>query len=571
MKKRIVIIVLMFHFQFFSADLNNAPITVANLTLDQKIGQLFLASCIIDQTENAALVAAKNYQTDVQMVKKLIEKYEIGGVVYLGLGTPAQQIETTKLFAQTSKFPLFFAQDFERGLSQRLYNTLRLPFNMTLGALNDDQLLYAMGAEIARQCKIMGVHINLAPVCDTNNNEKNPIINDRSFGDDPANVARKAIAYMHGLQDNGIIACAKHFPGHGDVTKDSHEELPKVPHGRLRLDAIELHPFVKIIEAGVKMIMSAFLEVPALEPETKRPAALSHSIVTKLLKEELGFGGLVITDGLDMKGVTNFSDAGDIALQALLAGNDLLICSKDIAKSIKSIKEAIMNGTFAQDELDKRVAKILRAKQWAFEQHKKDSQNFGNLAALFTPSAHTLKQQLFSQAVTLAQDPHHAMPGKNHQPIILITFSHNKEQSVFAETLRQYVPIKEFILDSYVSTDEIKSVLQSIENNHLVIVSLLHMERLGSLHFDAKTSEKKLVNDFGITPQTIDSLNALRQSGKKIIIVVFGNPYSLKFFDKSDTFLVAYENDPDAQKAAAQILTGNLTPQGRLPVTYSPK
>jgi len=254
-------------------------------------------------------------------------------------------------------------------MSKRLPTVEQFPDSATLGTYNDDEV-YAIGAKLAALCKELGVHINFAPVVDVNTNPDNPIINNRSFGTTPDLVTQKAIAFMHGLQDNGIFACAKHFPGHGDTKIDSHKGLPRVPHTRERLDRVELPPFISLINGGVACVMVAHLEVPALEPKANRPTSLSHNVVTNLLQEEFCFEGLVFTDALDMQGIIKHCQPGKIELNALLAGNDILLCPMDVPKSIALIKQSLNEGKISVEELDRHVLKILHAKQWIFEHLK---------------------------------------------------------------------------------------------------------------------------------------------------------------------------------------------------------
>ncbi len=545
---RISYLIFFFNCSSLATHSFNPEQILASLTLEEKIGQLFIATCIIDQKENAAIVAHKGYATDINTIKRYIAKYHIGGVIYLGMGTVEPQILATQEFQQASKTPLLIAMDFERGLTMRLHDAPRFPYNMTLGALNDNQLIYQMGAEIARECKLIGVHINLAPVADVNNNPANPVINDRSFGQDPEKVAQKAIAYMQGLQDNGILACAKHFPGHGDVNTDSHHELPQVTHNIERLHAVELYPFKKLIDSNISMIMTAFLEVPALESEQKKPAALSKNIVTHLLKEQLGFQGLVVTDGLDMAGATQYAQDQDIALQALLAGNDLLICSRNIPASIESIQQAIEAGLLTNQELDQKVLKILHAKAWALEQQvtaKAQSQNI-----LFSSEAADLKKQLFSQTITIAQDRNQLLP-LTPSSCTVITFSKSNKKSTFTQALSSYCHVAEMII-----SDQHTNLIELMESykTDVVIINLLSMTRFAA-------------QNFGITQSMLEAFHSIRLQGKKIIFVVFGNPYSLKQFHADDTILIGYENDTDAQEAAAHVLIGKLPAQGALPVT----
>ncbi len=368
------------------------------LTLDQKIGQLFMVAAIIDQKSNDVLMQNAPYNMDPDHIELCIKKYHVGGMIFHGTCTPEKQMAATNYYQSLSSIPLLIGQDLEWGLTMRLRNTLRFPYNVELGKLKNNELIYKMGKEIGKQCKQLGVHMNFAPVVDVNNNPNNPVIGKRSFGDDPENVAQKGIAFMRGLQDVGIIACAKHFPGHGDTDMDSHFDLPKIPHARERLDAIELYPFRKMIEAGVQSVMLAHLEIPALDATKHLPSSLSYAITTKLLQHELGFQGLVITDGLGMQGVLKHHKPGELELKALLAGHDILLCPMDVPKAVELIKLAIADGRFSEQKLDRRVYKILLAKEWAFShrEHPEPGDALPPILEVISDVAKQLQRELYA-------------------------------------------------------------------------------------------------------------------------------------------------------------------------------
>lgn len=385
-------------------------IQLASLSLDQKIGQLFMVPAVSCEVQNTAFMATQPYAMHKEYIEELITQYHAGGVIFLGRGEPEKQIARTRGYQQLSAIPLFIGMDFEWGLDMRLNDTVRFPRAMTQGALSDERIIYEIGVEIGRQSRAMGVHLVFAPVVDVNNNPANPVINSRSFGDDPEAVARKAILMMQGLRDGGVVSCAKHFIGHGDTHIDSHEDLPTITHDRNRLDAVELYPFKRLIAAGVPAIMIAHLAVPALEPRANVPASLSYAIVTKLLKHELGFEGLVITDGLGMVGVTKNRERGEPEYEALLAGSDLLLCPVDVPRAVELIKQALADGRFTAAELDQRVLKILRLKAVCAQQSARAFKPEYDRTLLHTPHAYALKKQAYTQAVTLVRDNQHLLP-----------------------------------------------------------------------------------------------------------------------------------------------------------------
>ncbi|MDX1628827.1 MAG: glycoside hydrolase family 3 protein, partial [Fulvivirga sp.] len=318
----------------------------SSLSLNEKIGQLFMVAAYSGGNE-------QHYQ----VIDQLVKKHHIGGLIFMQ-GHPHSQASLTNRYQRHAEVPLLIAQDAEWGLGMRLDSTLSYPKQMTLGAIEEDSLIYQMGAEVARQLKLLGVHINLAPVADINNNPQNPVIGDRSFGEDKKIVSQKAIAYMKGMQDNGIIACAKHFPGHGDTNKDSHVTLPVIKHKDSRLQQVELYPFKKLINAGVKSIMTAHLQVNAYDK--KMPSSLSEKITTQLLKEEMGFNGLVISDALNMKAVAD--DHENVELEALRAGNDILLFSQDVPGAVRSIKKALRRKKISRSQFNSSVKQVLAAK-----------------------------------------------------------------------------------------------------------------------------------------------------------------------------------------------------------------
>ena len=290
-----------------------------NMTLNEKIGQLFMVAAYSNKGPE-----------HTQDILRLIKKHHIGGLIFFQ-GTPEKQAKLTNIYQYNAKIPLMIGMDAEWGLGMRLDSVISYPRQMTLGAISDDSLIYKMGLDIGAQLRRLGVHVNFAPVVDINNNPANPVIGSRSFGEDRNNVAGKGIAYMNGLQDRNVLAVAKHFPGHGDTDKDSHKTLPVISHDSLRLDSIELYPFKRLISNGVGGVMTAHLNIPSLIDEPNRPSTLSKKVVTHMLKDQLGFNGLVFTDALNMKGVTNNFQSGEIEIEALKAGNDVLLYPQDVS------------------------------------------------------------------------------------------------------------------------------------------------------------------------------------------------------------------------------------------------
>jgi len=324
-----------------------------SMTIDQKIGQLFMMPTYSNRDAKHQVY-----------IDGLIKKYHIGGLIFFQ-GTPVKQAKMTNHFQQLSKTPLLIGFDGEWGLDMRLKNTYRFPWNMTLGAIQDDKLIESFGKRLGMHAKRLGIHINFAPDVDVNINPKNPIIGNRSFGENPQNVTNKAIAFINGMQSEDVLSSAKHFPGHGDTDVDSHASLPSIPFSKERLDSIELYPYKKLFDHGLTSVMVAHLSVPALESNENLPSSLSKNIVTDLLKEKLGFEGLIFTDGLNMKASADFSSSADINLEVIKAGNDILLMPSDVAGTFVRIKKALKDSVLTETRINHSVKKILKAKYWA--------------------------------------------------------------------------------------------------------------------------------------------------------------------------------------------------------------
>ncbi len=338
---------------------------INDLTLEQKIGQLFMVTAVADEEIAHEIMKKKPYRMDKEYIEALIATYHIGGIIFLGKSDYLKQIERTKHFQNLSIIPLLIGQDLEPGRvgAARFADFAHFPHNKQLGIMDNKEYTYYMGKAIGDIAKTLRVDIVFAPVADVNNNPKNPVINDRSFGDNPELVAKHAIAFARGLRDMNIIACAKHFPGHGDTNVDSHYDLPLISHDKERLHAIELAPFKELIAADIPAIMIAHLEIPALESEDNISSSLSKKIVTDLLRKELGFDGLIITDALDMGGISNQYTNGNAELQALIAGNDILLCPVDVPMAVCAIKKALADQRITEKEIDVHVEKILEIKK----------------------------------------------------------------------------------------------------------------------------------------------------------------------------------------------------------------
>lgn len=510
--------------------------TLANMSLEEKVGQLLIVGAYSNR-EDALSEGQQEHPTEY--VEKMIRDYHVGSILFKMRCDPLSQNHLITHFRSLSTLPLLTMQDLEWGLTMRHANGLRFPKNMTLGAIEDDSLIYTLGREIAKQAKLVGIDCNLAPVVDVNSNPKNPIIGDRSFGDNPAVVAKKAVQYMKGLQAEGIIACAKHFPGHGDTDTDSHTSLPQIQKTEEQLAKCELLPFQKMIDSGVLCIMTAHILVPKLDNTPKIPATLSYPIITSLLKKKMGFEGIVITDDLLMKAISNIYSPKEAALMAFQAGSDLIMSSKDIPECFDAIKNAVKNGTIQEKELNARVLKILKLKEWS----KINNQP----SAVDEKSAIELKKQLYQEAITA--NNFSAIDCSNAAVLQIGGTTNNS----FYTCLKQKSSMPRIYIRSDSTKTERERVLKELQSYSTIIVSFSEMSR-------------KAADQFGIKPSTLELIEQIRMLNKKWVFVLFGSPYALKFFKKEDACLIAYEDDPDAQEAAADTILGILTPKGKLPI-----
>ena len=422
-----------------------------SFSLDQKIGQLF-----------TPMVFSKKDEDHFDEIKNLIEKYYIGGIIF-SLGSPFKQSQWLNEFQSISKVPLMISMDAEWGVAMRLDSVLAFPWSMTLGAIKDNTVIRRIGQRMGEQERILGVHMSYAPVLDINTNPKNPIIGNRSFGEDPKRVADKGVALMKGHHDAGILTSGKHFPGHGDTAKDSHKSLPTVNFDRFRLENTEIYPFKKAIEQGLSSVMTAHLNVPALTFSTD-PTSLSSAVVTKYLRQNIGFNGLAVTDALNMKGAVPNNSDNNIDLLALLAGNDVLLISQDIPQGIEKIKNAYDNYPIVKRRVEESVKKILKAK-YKVGLSEKITIDTNNLQARLNTRKDTLLvEEAYSKSITLIKNDNQLLPLDPQT-----TYAHIKlgdyQSDVFEARLRDYVNIKT------VKSSTVEQALDALKDIKKVIIS----------------------------------------------------------------------------------------------------
>jgi len=528
---------------------------LSQMTVPEKAAELMIVAAVSNEEKNKELMEHwhewASYRLDQKYIENLITQDKIGGIIFYGNNTDAaEQAALSKHYQSLSKRPLLITLDIENSLTNRLHkkSVTQYPCAMTLGAINDPQLIYQLGYELGRQLRKIGVHWTFSPVADVNCNALNPIINYRSFGSDQERVTRHSVALMQGLQDAGVLACAKHFPGHGDTIADSHEKLPLIAHDIERLKKVELYPYSPLIEAGVRSIMMAHLEVTALENEKGKPSSLSHAIVTKLLKKKMGFKGIVVTDALGMKGATVYAKPGEEEVQALEAGNDVLLCPVDPKAAIAAIVEAVKNGRISEKELDKKVLKVLNAKKWAFKHE--DTQNATIASILQSEKARALKKLLYSKAITIAQasSPNPFAQKTSNKAVLAL----RNEKTPFEKTIAQH-NIIQYALPKTATDDEIATAINTLKNHDHVMISV---------HGMSWNREE----NYNIPEQTFALIKKLKGLGKQVSVILFGSPYSIPQFKEADNIIVAYENDEDAQTAAAEVICGVREAEGTLPI-----
>ncbi len=521
----------------------------ASLSPDERIAQLFMVAAFSNKGDE-----------HVREISDLVKTSKIGGLIFFQ-GGPIRQARLTNKYQEMADVPLMIAMDAEWGLGMRLDSTVRFPYQMTLGAIKDNRLIYEMGEMIAKHCRRLGVHINFAPVVDINNNPNNPVINYRSFGEDRENVASKGTAYMKGMQDNHILANAKHFPGHGDTDTDSHKALPLIEHSKERLDSLELYPFKYLIKRGLGSIMIAHLYIPAYEKRKNIASTLSENIVSGLLKDSLKFKGLLFTDALNMKGVSQYFKPGVVDVKALLAGNDVLLFSEDVPKAISEIKNAMRKNLITQAEIDRRCLKILKAKEWLYLNDYQPVNEHNLYNDLNSTDDYLLNRKLMGSALTLIENKNQIIPIKNLDTLVIATLSiGNNNQSIchFQKMVENYAPADHYYVNKKPTIEEIGNTIKKLSKYNLVLVSL---------HSNTYNPKR----NFGITKEA-DSLLSLVNTSKKVIFTSFSSPYGLgylKGLQDMEGVLVSYNNRQISQELSAQLIFGGIAANGRLPITIS--
>ncbi len=517
------------------------------LSQEERIAQLFMVAAYSNRNE-------KHYQE----IDKLVRDYKIGGLIFFQ-GGPMREAILTNRYQKLAKTPLLIGFDGEWGLAMRLDSTMKFPKQMTLGAIQDDKLIVQMGEAIGEQCKRIGIHVNFAPVVDVNVNPKNPIIGVRSFGEQKELVARKGIAYMKGLQNVHVMANAKHFPGHGDTESDSHHSLPVIHHDMARIDSVELYPFKKLFADSLASIMVAHLHIPAIDKRKNIATTLSPKAVTKLLKEKMKFKGLIFTDALNMRGVSAYYKPGEVDLLAFKAGNDVLLFAEDVPRAIKLFKQQIAKGKIKEKDLEERVKKILRGKYWV-GLNKPQKIDYTNLQAdLHTEKDEAIRYNLYEKALTVVKNENDFLPIQRMDTLTMASVViGEKLNNDFQHYLDKYASFEHYRI-GIKEREKIKfdRLIKKIKKKDVVIVGVHRVRNRSSRGYGIGSQAKLFIKNL--------------QKYTKVIVVVFGNPYSLKPFVESSHLICAYEDNDATQKAVPQLIFGAIGANGKLPVSVSDK
>ena len=526
---------------------------LSSMTLREKIAQM-----IVSYSNGYSI---SKTSAEFKRLKRLVQDEKIGGLIFFK-GNSVQEADLINELQQLSETPLLISSDFERGTRMRLDDGSLFPNNMGIGATRNPELAYKMGLQIAKECRAIGIHQNYAPVMDVNNNADNPIINVRSYGEDPLLVSQMGDMFIKGLQDGNVIATAKHFPGHGDTDIDSHSDLPLLNFDRERLDKIELVPFKSAIDNNVMSVMIAHLSFPALDNQPYIPASLSERIVQDLLIDELNFNGLVVTDALNMKGVTKHFSTKEVAIMCVNAGIDLILMPQGEETTISTIENAVTEGTISEDRIDNSVMKILNAKKWL----KLDENNFINVdnvsSVVNSYEAQELSQLIADESITLVKNDGNLLPFENvpDKTCLVVSFNNTKSTDNTKNFFDKLKPLSEFASYSYYDiTGDVNNpseILSEAGSYDVVLIPIFARVRIYS-------------GTVGIPQSQIDLINNLVANDKDVVVISYGNPYLLQGFEGVNSYICAYGDGETSITAALKAIFRKINFKGKLPVSVS--
>ncbi len=511
------------------------------LTQDERIAQLMVVR--LSSIDSKTKVVSFYDET----VLTLVKKYNVGGVC-LFQGSPVKQAEAVNKLQAAAKTPILMCIDAEWGVGMRIIDSvLPLPKQMMLGAMKDETIVYKYGQLVAEQCKRIGVQVNYAPVVDINNNPNNPVINDRSFGEDKYKVAAFGIKYMKGMQDAGVMACAKHFPGHGDVAADSHFDLPVINKSLAQLDSLEFYPFRKIFDAGVGSVMLAHLYIPAIDNTTNRASSLSPKNINELMRKQMHYNGLTFTDALEMQGVKKFFPNGEASVQSLIAGNDMLCLPEDVPNAIKKIKEAIKQNKLSWKDIELHCKKVLMAKyNYGLANYKPI--NTENLTTDLNNGITAMRRIVAENAITLVakkDDTFFPLKATSQAGIAFVAFG-TSSQNEMAKRMKL-----DYNADIFYSNED--GLLSKLKKYKKIVVGIHNVSRFPK-------------NNFGLLEADVMKIKNILENYNAIAFL-FGNAYATKNFCNAPNLVVCYEDDATVQAAAADLLQGKILYKGTLPVT----
>jgi beta-glucosidase-like glycosyl hydrolase/CubicO group peptidase (beta-lactamase class C family) len=512
------------------------------LSLRQKVGQLFMIAAFSNRGD-----------AHTERIDSIIKDCGVGGIIFFK-GTPYKQALLTNHYQSISKTPMFIGIDGEWGVAMRLDSSINYPKQMTLGSIKNDSLIYEFGRAVGKECKRLGIHINFAPSVDINNNPNNPVIHMRSFGESKIQVANKGVAYMKGMQDEGIIAVGKHFPGHGDTEVDSHKDLPILYFDSARIDSLELFPFKALIKNGVKGIMVAHLNIPSLGLSDSIPSTLSSYIIKEMLNNNLGFNGLVFTDALNMTGARKKYKDGEIEIKALQAGNDILVYSANVTKAVDTIVKAVEAGIIPVDYLNLKVKKIITQK-YVMSLFNRPSIDLNNITNdINNPQSELLKRKLIESSLTLVKNDNQLFPIKDIANKKIIVISIDSSNNTFLKTLSNYTTVIQYPIKKGATKKELIKFYRELPEYDLAIISIT---RTNSFN----------IKNFGLNDNIISFFNLFKTD--KTLLVNFGSAYILRYFTKFTNILQVYQDDPDFQEIAAEAIFSAIPVDGRLPVNVT--
>jgi beta-N-acetylhexosaminidase len=523
----------------------------ASLTPDQRIAQLMVVR-LSERTPTGVLFYDKK-------VTELVKKYNIGGVC-LFQGNPTLQAATVNSLQAVAKTPIMMCIDGENGLGMRFDSIIPLNRQMMMGAVQDETIIYNYGKLVGEQCKRAGIHVNYAPVVDVNNNPNNPVINDRSFGEDKYKVAAYGVAYMRGMQDVGVMACAKHFPGHGDVDVDSHKDLPVINKTLAQLDSLEFYPFKQIFKAGVGSVMIAHLSIPAIDNTPNKPTSISYKNVTELMRNKMGYQGLTFTDALEMQGVKKFYPDGEASVESIIAGNDMLCLPGDVPMSIAKIKEAIKKKKLSWADIEMHCRKVLAAK-YQYGMANLQPVNLTNITADINSNVNAMKKVIAENALTLLNKTDDIFfPLKPNDALTKIAYVSlgTSTDNEFSKKMRSEYKADVFYINYKHDAGRVLSLVELIKKRYKKVIIGVH------------NYARVPLNNFGISPSAVDLVTQL-QNQTNAITFVFGNPYAIKNWCTAKNLVACYEDDTITQNAAFEFLQGKIQAKGKLPVTVCDK